>query len=421
MAVPCFAGSLQLNSNVFDTSQFRVTEFATDLPLPLSMMQFSDGSLGVAAYYPGFIRFADTDFNGVADGPGSKVYGAAGAHTSVVKAGNYYVDGNFGDYLNGHFDQQVMTILKPGNSPDSQMSVVGQLKLGFPQDWEHSQTGMATRPTPGQPGHYDLVFNVGAEGDHEASAHKVELSGLISGTLDGDSLYAVTLDFTGAEPSAANLRKIASGIRNVIGMGFQPGTGDFYFVDNAIDGTGPDGDEPPQSDELNRIVAADFDNGVVPNFGFPNCYVGYRTGLTIDTGGTGCVQPFFAIQPIANGTVLGSESEGPSQMAFAPNDFPAAFRNGIFIGFSGKGGTGPANEENAVGFYDFNTNSYMHFVENSQEGVYQPIGIFTTSDSLFISDYAAGKVYQVTAAAPEPATLLMMLFGSFALAWWCKK
>lgn len=413
LTVPGFGGYLQLNGTALDTSRFNVTPFSVTLPGPLGMVQLSDGSFAVAAYYPGIVRLTDADHNGVADNIGTRLFAAPGAHTGLVQAGNYYIDGNFGDYQNGHFDGQVMTVLKPGANPSDQWTPVGALKLDFPAGWEHSQLGIATRPTPGHAGSYDLVFNIGSEFDRQASTDKVALTGgLISGTLDGDSLYAVTLDLSGQTPVASDLRKVASGIRNVIGMGFQPGTGDFYFGDNAIDGTGPLGDEPPQAEEINRITAADFNSRVVPNFGYPDCYTQYRTGAAI---GSGCVNPFFAIQPIANGTPLGSESEGITQIAFAPSGFPSGFNNGIFIGFSGKGSTGAADEENAVGYYDFGTGNYLHFSENSEDGVYQPIGIMATANALFIADYGAGIVYEVTAAAvPEPSSFGTAFFSLLA-------
>jgi glucose/arabinose dehydrogenase len=49
-------------------------------------------------------------------------------------------------------------------------------------------------------------------------------------------LYSVTLDLTGAQPTvvANSLKKVAANTRNVVGMGFQPGTGDFYFADNGM-------------------------------------------------------------------------------------------------------------------------------------------------------------------------------------------
>ena len=240
---------------------------------------------------------------------------------------------------------------------------------------------------------------------------KVGLSGLVNGQVDADSLYMVTVNLSGATPVASNLHKVASGIRNVVGMGFQTGTGDFYFVDNAIDGPGPLGDDPPQAEELNRITAAQLSAGVPLNFGYPNCYTEYRTGNAI---GSGCVQPVAVFQPIPNGSLLGSESEGATQLAFAPANFPTGFNNGVFVGFFGKGSTGPANEENGVGYYDFGTGNFTHFVENSQNGVHTPIGLMSTNNSLFIADYYAGIVYEVT-ATPEPSSLLLSLAGIAAL------
>ena len=226
------------------------------------------------------------------------------------------------------------------------------------------------------------------------------LTGLAAATLSGDSLYSVTINENGATPTASNVHQIATGIRNVAGMQFDA-AGNFYFADNAIDGTGPFGDEPPQADELNRILAADF--GLDQNFGYPTCYIGYRTG---DQVGSGCVDPVVAFQPIPNGTLLGSESEGPVEIAFSPSSFPAGFNNGIFITFAGKGVIGPANEENAIVYYDFGTGQYIHFSENSQSDVGALLGALSTPDGLFITDASTGTVYEITSAAtPEPASL----------------
>lgn len=415
LSVPCFAGSLQLNSNAFDTSQFKLTSFADGLSAPLSMVQLPDGSIASAVYSTGIVRLTDTNHDGVADGPKTTLYSSVGAHTGLVQAGGYFIDANFGDYASNKVAPTI-TVLKPGATPSAPWTPAGSLDFAFAPGWEHDQPGIAVRPSPGKSGSYDLVFNIGSEFDHQLSTDPVQLSGLISGTLSGDSLYAVTLDLSGAVPSASNLRKVASGIRNVIGMGFQPGTGDFYFVDNAIDGTGPYGDEPPQAEEIDRISASDFNSGVVPDFGYPNCYIQYRTGAPV---GSGCTQPFFAIQPLPNGTALGSESEGVTQMAFAPANFPTGFNDGIFLGFSGRGFlTGAANEENAVGYYDFATGNYIHFSENSQKGVYQPIGIYTTANALFISDFGSGSIYEVTAntATPEPSAFWFSVAGIGVLA-----
>jgi MYXO-CTERM domain-containing protein len=182
------------------------------------------------------------------------------------------------------------------------------------------------------------------------------------------------VNLTGNQPVASRLRKVAEESRNVIGMGFQPGTGDFYFPDSATDGPGADGDEPPQAEEIDRIAAADCR--------YPNRYVQYRTGARIVSG---CVQLFFVIRPIANGALPGSESEGATWFDFAPVGLPD----------------------------DFNSGNYLHFSENSQDGVCQPIGIRSTAGALYIADYGAGVVCQVSAArnSSEPGSALLTAVG----------
>jgi hypothetical protein len=400
---PCMGATLQLNSQVVNPSLFRVTQFASLGAGALSIVPLSDGTIAIANQ-PGIQRLIDADQNGIADGPGAQIFASAGDYTGLIAAGGYYLSANSG----GPGNSPAITFLKPGANAADPLVNAGSLTFGFASNWEHSQMGIAARPSPNRPGSWDVVFNVGSQYDHQTSTSLVQLSGLASDTLKGDSLYAVTVDFSGSQPVASNVRMIASGIRNVIGMGFQPSTGDFYFADNAIDGTGPYGDEPPQAEEINRISAASFDSGTPPDFGYPNCYIQYRTG---NETGSGCVQPLFAIQPLPNGTALGSESEGVTQFDFAPANFPSGFNNGIFLGFAGKYGLGgPANEENAVGYYDFGTGNYIHFSENSQVGVLQPIGIRATSNSLFIADYGSGKIYEVT-AIPEPSSFLLLAAG----------
>jgi hypothetical protein len=343
------------------------------------------------------LRFTDANHDGIADGAGTLLYQTvSGPLTGLVQVGNYYAVGNYGDHT--------ITLLKPGATADAPMLAVATIQFTYPADYLHDNIGLAARPTPGSPGAYDLVFNIGAQGNNTATTTHVQLSGLASGTLDGDSLYSITIDETGANPAASNPRKIVQGIRNVSGMQFDA-AGNLYFADNAIDGPEPTGDEPSQADELNLLAASDF--GVtVPDYGFPNCYVEYRTGATV---GSGCVLPLIAFQPLPNGTPLGAESEGPAGLTFAPAGFPAGFNNGIFIGFYGKHVNGTANEENAVVYYDLASHSYLHFVESGQADVGHLDSFLATGNALYMADFGTGIVYQITAATPEPGTAGLLL------------
>ena len=221
----------------------------------------------------------------------------------------------------------------------------------------------------------------------------------MTGTLNPDSLYMVTVQDTGSSVNFSNLTQIATGLRNAAGIAFHPTTQDLYFAENGIDGL-IDGNEPLSADELNRIPA--FEIGAsVPNFGFSGSYIEYRTGNVI--GGTG-VQPLVAFQPIPN-PANGSESEGSAQIAFAPTAFPAAVSNGVFVGFHGKffeGGT--ANEENPLVYYDLATGEYFHFISNDLANISHLNGLLSTADSLFAADLgnigsstSGGAIYQITA------------------------
>ncbi len=397
ISCPALAGPLLLNSSAFDTSRFTVTEYAVS-SFPVSMLNLGDGSVAIGTQ-AGILRYT---------APGASpttLLAGVGVTTGLVQAGGFIIQADS--------NANAISILKQGATPSDPVSNVGSLQFGFVNGWIHSQMGIAARPTPGLAGSFDIVFNVGSQNNSSLSTDKVGVTGLSTSLLDGDSLYMVTVDLTHPAPIASNLKKVATGIRNVIGMGFQSQTGDFYFLDNAIDGPGAFGDEPPQAEEVNRIPAAQLGVGAPLNFGYPTCYVGYRTGSAV---GSGCVQPFFAVQPLPNGTALGSESEGPAQFAFAPKNFPIGFDNGMFIGFAGKGTTGASNEENGVGYLDFPSGNFIHFVENSQNGVYSPIGMMSTDNALYIADFGGGFVYQVTATAPEPMSSAMLAVGLLALA-----
>ena len=377
----CFGASI-LNSNVVDTTQYRVTTFASGLSLPLSLVELSDSSIA-ALTSPFFssgniLRFSDPGGTGVASGPGTSLYTTnTGPLTGFVRVGKYYAVANLGD--------NTIRLFEAGPTPASAFVEVGMMQFNFPGGWLHPTMSLAARATPGVPGSFDLVFNIGSRTDATASTDPVGLTGLVTGTLDGDSIYMVTLNETGALPTAGSPVKLASGLRNAFGMTFAA-NGDLYFADNAIDGTGP---EAPQAEELNVLPAALF--GTVQNYGFPNCYTQYITGNAV---GSGCVAPVAAFQPQG-----ASRMEGPAAVAIAPTSFPAGFNNGIFIGFSGD-----AEGHSGVLYWDFTTGQYVPFVANFATA--NPIALFSTPNALFISDWGAGTIYEVTSAVPEPGTMV---------------
>ncbi len=370
-------------------ADFQVTTFAVGLSFPNGMARLADGSLLVATSNPTggsyfastaeLLRFVDADADGVADGPGTIMYSdLAGALTSLRVAGNLVFITSVAATI------ERISILRMSGGPAAPYSLVGSLNFAFPDGWEHKSYALAVRPAPGGPANtWELYFNVGSDANFGQSSATVGLSGLLTGTLQGGSIYRVRVQDTGSGVTVSSLTRIASGLRNAAGMDFHPTTGDLYFEDNGIDGLA-DPTEPLSADELNRIAAADL-GASVPSFGFPSDYIEYRTGTRVGSGG---VQPLVAFQPVPPPD--GSESEGASGIAFAPPGFPPGLTNGIFVGFHGQfWGAGPTNEENPVVYYDLATGQYFHFIENLQPGVGHLDSLLSTSDALFVADLAA--------------------------------
>jgi glucose/arabinose dehydrogenase len=411
--------------------RFEVTTFAAGLNFPKSMVQLADGSLLIATSDPNpggnyfnstgtLLRLVDADGNGQADGPGTALFtGLAGTVTAVRRAGDLV----FATSSQGGAER--ISVLRAGAGAGDALTLVGSVNFDFPADWWHSSYGLAVRETPGAPGRHDVFFNVGSRTNNANTTDTVPVSGLVTGTLQADSIYKVTVQDTGGTPVFSDLTQVATGLRNASGIAVHPVTGDLYFDDNGMD-SAADPNEPLSADELNRIPVAGI-GGTVEDFGFADDYIAYRTGVRV---GSGATQPLVAFQPLP--APDGSESEGPADIAFAPSAFAAAgFGPGMFVGFHGKFNLGGLdNEENPLVYVDLATGAYTHFIGNDEPGIGHLDGLLSTADSLFVADLSAtgglfapsdagrGVIYQIRlrpAAIPEPGALALLAVGLAAL------
>src|SRR6266567_4557912 len=288
------AAALSIQGPDVKPGDFRITTFASGLNYPLGMARLPDGSLLVAtsegtSYWNSngkLLRLVDADQNGVADGPGTVLYsGLTGGLTSLRIGGTLV-------FVTGQGSGRPITILRLGATPTTTLTLVGQIVVNYPVGgWEHPHSALAVRPTPGQPGSCDLLFQLGSDQNFAKTTRTATISNTqipgANGTLQGESIYMLTLTDNITNVVASNLTRLAKGLRNAAGFAFQPVTGDLYFEDNGIDGLS-DPDEPLSADELNVIPAAQLGNGSVPDFGFPTNYTVYRTGEVVGGGG---VQP----------------------------------------------------------------------------------------------------------------------------------
>jgi glucose/arabinose dehydrogenase len=422
-------------------ADFRVTVFAQGLQYPTGVTTAADGSLLVVTNTPNnhgtnfydsttqVVRLVDSTGDGVADGtPQVLADGLPGASSAIVRAGSYVVVTSSGGTI---------SFLRTGATPGASLTLAGSIRLNFPSGWWHPTFALAARPTPGQPGAYDVFFNIGSQNNGikkdaqgnilfdqdgvaipDPTTDKVPATGLLSATLDGDAISMVTLTDHAGTPTLSGLTKVATGLRNAASMAIDPATGDLIYADNGIDGT-DGGNESYSTDTLQRIAAADIGK-TVPNDGFPYSYTltnlrpGGQPNTVVNPGGR--VTPRVSFQPLAdpNLPATGSESEGAAGFAIAPPRFPAALNKGVFVGFHGvfnQGGT--TNEENPVLFADPITGKYFDFISNNEPNIGHIDGATSTADSLFLTDVApngqvfgapgTGVVYQVKAISQAPA------------------
>jgi hypothetical protein len=404
-----------------DRARFTVTTFASGLAFPTSMTTLADGSLLVATSASGtnfnlwksgtgsLVRLVDSDADGIADGgPQVLATGLPGLMTSVRRVGDTIVA------LSSQIGKETITFLRTGSSAAAPLTVAGALRFAFPAGFEHTTFALAARATAG--GGVDVYFNVGAKANSisTSSTATVGLSGIgvsfTTTTMLPDSVYRVTMTPQEGAPVVSAPVRIAAGLRNAAGMVFDE-AGNLWLQDNGIDTPGDRGTSL-SADELNFIAAADL-GSTVPDFGFAATYTSYATGTVV--GPTeGVTLPAIAFLPLA-----GEKNEGAVEIVLSPAGFPADFAGGGFLGFSGvAGAAGLANDENPVVFFDRDTGSYFHFIENQQMG--HPNGLLATADALYLSDLstigvtagtvggvpadAAGAIYMIT-AVPEPGGL----------------
>lgn len=368
---------------------FEITVFADGLNFPVGMELLNDGSILVAVNKGSrffgsrngqLIRLLDADGDGVSEAQqvlADDVPG--GAPTALRRAGDLLL-------VTGQGSVKPIVIYRLGAAPADELTQVGTIDLNYSSTWRHPHSALGVRPTPGQPGSYDLVFQLGSVSNFERTTATGTLTSTIglSGDLNPDAIHMLTITDSGTEVTGSNLIQLATGVRNPAGFAFHPETGDLYFEDNGIDGL-VNVDEPTSADELN-VIPFDQIGGEVEDFGFPDSYTEYRTGDFIGRQGVPPLIVYLPIPELQNG----AESEGPNDIAFAPPGFPPGLNDGVFVSFHGKfARAGPSNEENPLVYTDLTTGDYFHFVSNQLPGIGHLDGLLATEDKLYVSDISS--------------------------------
>src|SRR5688572_15086704 len=217
VVLDCGAAPFTLQGPGVRESEFRVTTFATNLSYPLGMAQLADGSFLVAVSQgpeffsaPGrIIRLIDADADGVADQSPAVVYSdLPAAQTSLRRGGNLI-------FVTGQGSDKPIIVLRLGATPDSALSLAGQINVNYPDPWHHPHSALFVREVPGTTNVFELFFQLGSQHNYDPTIDSASVSstniGGVSGTILGDSIYRLTILDHITSVSASNLTQIASG------------------------------------------------------------------------------------------------------------------------------------------------------------------------------------------------------------------
>ncbi len=186
----------------------------------------------------------------------------------------------------------------------------------------------------------------------------------------------------------SNREVFARGVRNSVGMDFNPKTGELWFTDNQVDGMGDD--QPPG--ELNHADKAG------ENFGFP--YYGGGHVRTVEYKDD--QPPADAIFPVVEWAPHAADL---GMTFYTGKMFPEKYRNAVFVAEHGSWNrTTPVGARIMVAYLkdDGSVEKTEPFADgwlNSDTGEYsgRPVDVAVMKDgSMLVSDDYAGAIYRIS-------------------------
>ena len=189
-------------------------------------------------------------------------------------------------------------------------------------------------------------------------------------------------------PDGSGRELVARGLRNAVGMAFQPVTGELWATNNSRDGLGDD--TPPET--LNRVADG-------ADFGWPRCHAG-----DIPDPEFGGANACAGVTPPA---VRMQAHSAPLGLAFNQSDaLGAAYRDGAFVAFHGSWNRSVPTGYKVV-FLPFRdgqpTGEVLDFafgwLTASGAAWGRPVDVLVAPDgSLFVTDDAGGRLYRIRRA-----------------------
>ncbi len=340
-------------SQIHVPAGFKIERFAENAGNARVLTVGPDGSVYVTRREQGDILRFTTGSNGLASGPPSTVASRPGIHGLAFSKGKVYI-------------ATVHEIFKADLLPDGTFGPLAMIIHDLPDAGQHNTRMVQIGPD-------DMMYISVGSTCNECAEPNQENATVLRASLDGKQ------------------RSIfASGLRDTIGWGWQPQTGELWGMDHGIDWLG-DNNQP---EELNHIEKG-------KRYGWPYVYADGKANPHIDPpGGVQKSEWAKASTPM----VLGYTAHAaPMQLSFYnANQFPADYRGDAFISMRGSWNRKPASgyEVLRIHFENGQAASITPFVTGfvTAQGEYGRLcGNAVAKDgSLLFSDDRNGVIYRVS-------------------------
>lgn len=350
---------------------FKISLFAADVPIARFMAISPSGDLFVTDTYDGRVYvLPDRNHDGVADSNTIYASGLTNPHGLAFYNGYLYVAEETAviryPYKNGDL------------SPSSPVqTVVADIPSGL-IDQFHTSSGHVTRSIAFGPDG-KMYVSIGSNCDV---------------CQNTDPRRAAIMQYN---PDGTGGRIYASGLRNAVGIAFDPKTNLLWASVNSRNTLGPD--TPPD------LLTAVADGG---NYGWPYCY-----GVPLQVDNTLPLPSPDYCQKATNPTMGLQAHVAPLGIGFyeGGSNFPTMFENGLFMAYHGSF-PGELNGQPLKGydlqFVSMRPGRFQHgprefmsgFTSNTAQGQTawgRPVDvIFGTDNAMYVSDDVAGAVYRIT-------------------------
>lgn len=346
------------------TDGFTISVFAQDLGNVRMMAQADDGTLYVTRRAQGdVLALRDEDGDGQADGePITAAAGLTAVHGILIQGEQVY--------LAMPTTVTVGTIQGDGTIGDFQPFVID-----LPEAGQHGNRTIAFGP--------DGLFYV-------------SVGSLCNACTNLDPETATILQ---VQPDGSTRQIFGAGLRNTIGWGWHPVTGEMWGMDHGSDWRGDD--QPPE--ELNRLEAGS-------NYGWPYCYADKQIDPYLAGNPPGMTKAEFCAQSVGPVLTYQAHSAPIGMVFYSGEQFPADYQNDAFVAMRGSW-----NRQEPVGYkivhIDFDeagqpvaindfVTGWLLADEVAQFG--RVAGLLVAQDgSLLIAEDSNGVIYRVSANTTE--------------------